>query len=264
MLGVRQPIADATKLISKEFFKLNRWKISLFISGPLIAILVILVCWILFNYKFSIVTSNIEIIIILRMMGLSTYRFTTIRWGSNSKYSILGGYRSIAQIISYEVCLVIFIIAIIYTSYRINLEKFKFIQNHIWVAIFSIPFFLCWVIICIAEANRTPFDLSEGESEIVSGFNVEYGGGIFAIIFIAEYGIIIFLNFLTVLVFLGSKRILVIMFILNFIFIWVRCSFPRVRYDILIISSWKILLPLRLCILIILDIFFSLKDCKSL
>lgn len=257
--GITQPISDAVKLITKEFSKLRNWKNLLFIIGPLLAIVVIIICWNTYYFKYNMFTTEIKLVIILSFIGLRTYRLTLIRWGSNSKYAILGGYRSIAQIISYEVCLVLFILIVVYSSHSLNTKIIQFRQENIWIAIFCLPIFARWLIICIAESNRTPFDISEGESEIVSGFNVEYGGGLFALIFIAEYGIIIFLNFITSIIFLGIWNIIIIVFLLNFLFIWVRCCFPRVRYDTLIIASWKILLPLRLGIIIFCNIFFQKK-----
>jgi NADH-ubiquinone oxidoreductase chain 1 len=143
----------------------------------------------------------------------------------------------VAQIISYEVCLVLFLLVAVYASKTYRLPTIKIIQDNIWVGLFCLPLFLVWMLLCIAEANRTPFDLAEGESEIVSGFNIEYGGGLFAFIFIREYGMIMFLRFITSLFFLGGQNILAKTFLVCFLFVWVRCAFPRVRYDVLIITA---------------------------
>jgi len=247
--GVSQPISDALKLLTKEapkFYFLKAWIFSL---GPNLIILLITLCWGWYEYRFSISSNSFKIIIILAIIGLSAYGFLLTRWGSNSKYSIIGGLRAIAQVISYEVCLILYIMVIIYISKSYRLQNLSFVQDKIWMIIIISPLFFTWVVLCIAETNRTPFDLAEGESEIVSGFNIEYGGGLFALIFIREYGIIIFLRFLTSVLFIGARLILLKTFILCILFVWVRCCFPRVRYDQLIIISWKLALPYRLAVL---------------
>ena len=248
--GVRQPIADALKLLTKEFPKISSYKIIIFYAGPSLRILLMLLCWGWYDFKFVSNPTRLKIIIILAVIRLTAYGFLLTRWGSNSKYSLLGGHRAVAQIISYEVCLVLFLLVAIYSSKTYNLQTIKMIQDNMWLGLFCLPLFLVWMLLCIAEANRTPFDLAEGESEIVSGFNIEYGGGLFAFIFIREYGIIIFLRFITSLFFLGARNLLVKTFLVCFVFIWVRCAFPRVRYDILIMAAWKVALPYRLGIVI--------------
>lgn len=247
--GLTQPIADAVKLLTKESYKLSSNKMFIFFTGPSIRILLIFLCWGWYDFLFHVNTSNLKIIIILALIRLTAYGFLLIRWGSNSKYSLLGGHRAVSQIISYEVCLVLFILVCIYISKNYNIETIYTRQSKIWIGIRCLPLLITWLMICIAERNRTPFDLAEGESEIVSGFNIEYGGGMFALIFIREYGIIMFLRFITSLLFLGASLIILKTFLICFLFIWVRSSFPRVRYDKLIIIAWKVSLPYRLCIL---------------
>lgn len=247
--GVRQPIADAIKLLTKEFPKFSMYKIIIFYLGPCVRILLMLLCWGWFDYLFQVVSGNIKIVLIFSIMGLRAYGFLLTRWGSNRKYALLGGHRAVAQIISYEVCLFLFVLVGVYLSKTFSFSSLRFIQQGYWFAIFSLPLFFTWVLLCIAEANRTPFDIAEGESEIVSGFNIEYGGGLFAFIFIREYGIIMFLRFVTSAVFIGRTSILLKTFLFCFLFVWIRCSFPRVRYDKLIILSWKLALPYRLVII---------------
>lgn len=122
---------------------------------------------------------------------------------------------------------------------------------------FRLPFFLSWVFIILAERNRTPFDFSESESELVSGFNIEYGGGIFSLIFICEYGIILFLSFMTICLFAGLGGFVVKLFLMGFLFVWVRCCFPRYRYDLLMYRAWKVVLPFVLGVLVFtLALFF--------
>lgn len=218
----------------------------MYMIGPIVSIIILIRCWRWFNYLFNTNATTIKIIIIIATIRLRSYTFLLTRWGSNSKYSILGGHRAVAQIISYEVCLVIFLLAVIYINKSYRIKIIKILQENIWIAIRFFPIFIIWVIICIAESNRTPFDLAEGESEIVSGFNIEYGRGLFAIIFIREYGIIIFIRFLTSLIFLGASSEIVKTLVICTTFVWVRCTFPRLRYDKLIRICWKMALPLRI------------------
>ena len=250
--GLSQPIADATKLLTKEAIKINFTKIIIFIAGPTTRILLIILCWGTYNFNFSANRTAIKVLIIMAIIRLTAYGFLLTRWGSNSKYALLGGYRAVAQIISYEVCLVLFIITALFCFKTYSIEKLQINQQGLWFICICAPLFLVWLLLCIAEANRTPFDLAEGESELVSGFNVEYGGGLFALIFIREYGIIIFLRFLTTLLFIGTHLTLLKTFMLCFLFVWTRCAFPRVRYDILIQTAWKTALPISLISLIII------------
>jgi len=228
---------------------LQNSKIIIFYSGPCVIILIIIISWTWFNYKFNEIPTIIKILIILAIIRLISYGFILTRWGSNTKYSLIGGYRTVAQIISYEVCLIFFVLILSYLTKTLRIEKIKLIQENIWIIWIFLPIFFRWLLLILAETNRTPFDLAEGESEIVSGFNIEYRRGLFALIFIREYGIIIFLRFLTTVIFLGTVNIIIKTFILCIMFIIWRCSFPRIRYDKLIIISWKIILPTSICFL---------------
>lgn len=248
--GVSQPIRDALKLLSKEFSKLSFIKEVIFMIGPTLGLILMVICWQWFSYSFdSIRKSRFSLLIIFRVIRISAFIFILTGWGSNTKYSLIGSYRAIAQVISYEVCLILYVLFIIYLRGSFKINQISRIQQNYWMCLINLPLFITWIILCIAESNRTPFDHAERESELVSGFNVEYGGGMFALIFIAEYGIIMFLRFLTTLLFLGGGLILIKTIIVCFIFVWVRCSFPRLRYDKLIISCWKICLPYRLGVL---------------
>ena len=180
---------------------------------------------------------GLKVLIIFAIMRLGVYPFLLMGWGSNRKYALLGAHRAVAQVVSYEVCLFLFVLSSIYIEKTYEFYRLTIIQRGIWVALCSAPLFLMWVLLCLAEANRTPFDLAEGESEIVSGFNIEYGGGLFALIFIREYGIILSLGFLTSIFFLGVEIILMKTFLVRLLFVWTRCAFPRVRYDKLMIIS---------------------------
>lgn len=202
--GLFQPLADAEKLLTKEVIKLNGLKILLYSLGPSLSILIILLCWGWYDFSFRFNPSSIKFIILFAFISFSVYGLMFTSWGSNSKYSLLGGNRSIAQVLSYEVCLVLFSILIVYYCKNFSITFIGVLQENFWSVWSSIPIFFFWLTLCLAESNRTPFDTSEGESEIVSGFNIEYGSGLFAFIFIREYGMILVISFLTSVIFLGG------------------------------------------------------------
>jgi NADH-ubiquinone oxidoreductase chain 1 len=171
-------------------------------------------------------------------------------WSSNSNYALLGGLRAVAQTISYEVSIALILISFIFLIGNFNILNFFVYQSYIWFIIILFPIALVWFVISLAETNRTPFDFAEGESELVSGFNVEYRSGGFALIFLAEYSRILFIRMLFCILFLGCDILrfqfyLKLMFI-SFIFIWARGTLPRFRYDKLIYLAWKCFLPFSL------------------
>ncbi len=172
-------------------------------------------------------------------------------WSSNSNYALLGAIRGVAQTVSYEVRIALIFLSFIFLISSYLLIDFVYYQSVVWFIVVCFPLFLCWVTSMVAETNRTPFDFAEGESELVSGFNIEYGRGGFALLFLAEYGRIIFMRYLVVVLFLGVG--LSNLFVFNLMgvyfcyrFIWVRGTLPRYRYDKLMNLAWKIFLPLSL------------------
>jgi NADH-ubiquinone oxidoreductase chain 1 len=173
-------------------------------------------------------------------------------WSSNSNYALIGAIRGVAQTISYEVRIAIFFLRIIFLLNNFNFLNFLDHQASSWFIYLFFPLFLCWFTSLLAETNRTPFDFAEGESELVSGFNVEYRSGGFALLFLAEYARIIFIRFILSFIFFGRKSLLIFSSIgcfFCFSFIWVRGCFPRYRYDKLIYLAWKTYLPCSLFIL---------------
>jgi NADH-ubiquinone oxidoreductase chain 1 len=180
-------------------------------------------------------------------MSFGVYIVMLAGWSSNSVYALLGSLRAIAQTISYEVALVLILISILFMIGSFNLIYFDLYQKNIWFLVLFFPIGLMWIISSLAETNRTPFDFAEGESELVSGFNVEYGAGGFALIFLAEYARILFIRILFSLLFLGSQLISLFFFLkltfISFLFIWIRGSLPRYRYDKLMNIAWKRYLP---------------------
>lgn len=217
--------------------------------------------WVLFPYYVNCLEFSYGLLFFLCCGSLRIYGLIICGWSSNSIYSILGCIRSVSQAISYEVSLSLILISFFLLIDRYSFINFYYFQDSVWLILISFPLFLCWISCCMAERNRTPFDFSEGESELVSGFNVEYGGGIFALLFISEYSRIIFICIITCLIFLGSNFNSMFFYIklifICFLFIWVRATLPRYRYDKLIYLAWKCYLPLSLNYIL----FFIILKC---
>nr|YP_009516559.1 NADH dehydrogenase subunit 1 [Populicerus populi]AYE40970.1 NADH dehydrogenase subunit 1 [Populicerus populi] len=248
--GLLQPFSDGLKLFFKEnIFPLNSNYLIYYLC-PVFSLIQSLFMWCLFPYYINCVSFMFGFIFFLCCSSLGVYSLIICGWASNSVYSILGCLRSVSQAISYEVSisLILFMYFFLLNSY--NLADYYFFQTDIWFIFFSLPMFFCWLSCCMAETNRSPFDFSEGESELVSGFNIEYGASGFAFLFISEYSSIIFMSMLTTLVFLGGDYYSLLFYfkiiMLCFFFIWVRCSLPRYRYDKLMYLAWKSYLPVSL------------------
>lgn len=249
-VGLLQPFGDGIKLFSKEqVIPINSNNIVYYIC-PVYRLIQSLFIWILFPYYINCIEFNFGLLFLLCCSSIGIYSLIICGWSSNRVYSILGSVRRISQVISYEVSLSLVILCYFILVDRYCLLDFIYIQLNNWFILISAPLFFCWISCCLAETNRSPFDFSEGERELVSGFNVEYSGGGFALLFISEYSRIIFLCLITCLLFLGgnfnSFNFFIKIIFLCFLFIWVRCSLPRYRYDLLIYISWKCYLPLAL------------------
>jgi NADH-ubiquinone oxidoreductase chain 1 len=202
--GLFQPICDALKLFSKEILKGYKISFYMFFVSPFLGFFVIRILWMVYGGFFGSFGSFYTILYIFCFLRLGVYFLLFCGWGSNSKYSLLGGYRAVSQTVSYEVSLIFFVLffSCFLSSYDLGLLFFG--QVSYWFIFFSLIFVVSWGFAVLSESNRTPFDFSEGESELVSGFNIEYGGGVFSVIFICEYGMIIFLCFLSIYIFFGG------------------------------------------------------------
>nr|QWE50465.1 NADH dehydrogenase subunit 1 [Actinopyga lecanora] len=256
--GLLQPFADALKLFIKETLKPSTASPYLFFLSPLMFLVIALILWCLIPLPHSLVNINLSLLLVLGLSSLAVYSILGSGWASNSKYSLLGGIRAVAQTISYEISLGLILLSVLLWTSTFSLISILDLQNSVWFLLPLTPLFIMWFISTLAETNRAPFDLTEGESELVSGYNVEYAGGPFALFFIAEYSNIIFMNALSVLLFVGggspfnSLPILAPTIfscktiILVFFFLWVRASYPRFRYDQLMHLTWKNYLPLTL------------------
>nr|AXS63616.1 NADH dehydrogenase subunit 1 [Diplogale hosei] len=257
--GLLQPIADAVKLFTKEPLRPLTSSVSMFIMAPILALSLALTMWVPLPMPYSLINMNLGILFMLAMSSLAVYSILWSGWASNSKYALIGALRAVAQTISYEVTLAIILLSILLMNGSFTLNTLIITQEHLWLIIPSWPLAMMWFISTLAETNRAPFDLTEGESELVSGFNVEYAAGPFALFFLAEYANIIMMNILTTILFFGAfhnpymPELYTINFtiktlILTITFLWIRASYPRFRYDQLMHLLWKNFLPLTLAL----------------
>jgi NADH-quinone oxidoreductase subunit H len=259
LYGLLQAIADAVKLLSKETLIPGLSNIYIFIFSPIFTFLISMLCWSLIPFDFGIVISdiNLGILFLFAFSSLGVYGIIMSGWASNSKYAFSGSLRSSAQFISYEISMGLLLIPIILVSESFNISNIVLCQSNIFFFIPFFPFFILFLITGLAETNRVPFDLPEAESELVSGYNVEYSSIGFTFFFLAEYSNIILMSSIIVILFLGgwlpffieisgsfyfSIKLLFVMFF----FIWIRATLPRYRYDQLMFLGWKVILPLSL------------------
>jgi len=269
--GILQPIADVVKLLTKEVIIPSNANKGLFLSAPMIMLVPSLLVWsvIPLSEFFVIANINAGLLFILALTSLSVYGVILAGWASNSKYAFLGSMRSAAQIIAYEIAMGFALVGVLMAAGSLNLQEIIVSQkggilNWYWLPLF--PLFIIYLIAGIAETNRAPFDVSEGESEIVAGFHVEYSGAAFAMFFLAEYMNLILISTLVSIMFFGgwlspfestwfenifsfvpgfiwlATKTLVFIFL----FLWLRATLPRYRYDQIMRLGWKIFLPITL------------------
>nr|YP_008238955.1 NADH dehydrogenase subunit 1 [Mustela altaica]AGN52808.1 NADH dehydrogenase subunit 1 [Mustela altaica] len=257
--GLLQPIADAVKLFTKEPLRPLTSSITMFVVAPILALTLALTMWIPLPMPYPLINMNLGVLFMLAMSSLAVYSILWSGWASNSKYALIGALRAVAQTISYEVTLAIILLSVLLMNGSFTLSTLIITQEHLWLIFPAWPLAMMWFISTLAETNRAPFDLTEGESELVSGFNVEYAAGPFALFFLAEYANIIMMNILTTILFFGAFHTpyLPELYSINFTmktllltisFLWVRASYPRFRYDQLMHLLWKNFLPLTLAL----------------
>nr|YP_009141042.1 NADH dehydrogenase subunit 1 [Adelphocoris nigritylus]AHL44267.1 NADH dehydrogenase subunit 1 [Adelphocoris nigritylus] len=249
-MGLLQPFSDGIKLFFKEQTYPFMSNYIIYMMVPIFMLMLSFILWVLFPYFMNIYTFNYGMLFFLCCTGMGVYGVLLCGWSSNSNYALLGGLRSVAQTISYEVSMALILICFLLYIYSYNIFDFMYYQYNVWFMFISIPMFFCWFSSCLAETNRSPFDFAEGESELVSGFNVEYSSGGFAFIFLSEYMNIIFMSMLSCIIFIGCDVYSILFFMkwvfIVFSFIWVRGTLPRFRYDKLMYLTWKMFLPLSL------------------
>ena len=267
--GLPQPLADAAKLLTKEIAKPLMANYSPYFLAPVFSFILALLLWQLYPSLYTASYFKWGILFFLCVSGLNVYGTLLAGWASNSKYALLGRLRAIAQTISYEVSMALVLLFPLFLVGSFRFIEIREQQSTIWLRFIMLPVSFVWFVTCVAETNRAPFDFAEGESELVSGFNIEYGSAGFALIFLAEYANILIMRLFSAILFFGGSQIFGlardIIFIVKvlffaFLFIWVRGSYPRFRYDLLISLTWKGFLPAALSfLLLIFTIIFSLQ-----
>nr|ALJ93764.1 NADH dehydrogenase subunit 1 [Megaspilidae sp. SJW-2015]AZL93346.1 NADH dehydrogenase subunit 1 [Megaspilidae sp. ZJUH_2016022] len=258
--GILQPFSDAVKLFIKENNNLFKFNKFMYLVAPLVMIYFMLVLWMSLASVMNFLFLDLSLLFMFVILGLGGYPIMLSGWASKSIYSLLGSLRAIVQSISYEISFIMLVLILVLLTSEFTLISMinyqKFFKFFLFLGVVMIMFFVS----VLAELNRTPFDFAEGESELVSGFNVEYMGGEFAFIFMAEYGMIVFMSFWVVSMYMMSNVFSVIFYIfvilLSFLIIWVRGVFPRFRYDSMMYLIWKNYLPLVLYLFIY---YYSLK-----
>nr|AIT96019.1 NADH dehydrogenase subunit 1 [Falco mexicanus]AIT96107.1 NADH dehydrogenase subunit 1 [Falco mexicanus] len=257
--GLLQPVADGVKLFTKEPIRPSTSSPLLFTLTPMLALLLAISIWTPLPLPYSLADLNLGLLFLLAMSSLAVYSILWSGWASNSKYALIGALRAVAQTISYEVTLAIILLSMIMLSGNYTLNTLATTQEPLYLAFSTWPLMMMWYISTLAETNRAPFDLTEGESELVSGFNVEYAAGPFALFFLAEYANIMLMNTLTAILFINpsslglppelfSMILATKTLLLSFGFLWIRASYPRFRYDQLMHLLWKNFLPLTLAL----------------
>ncbi len=262
--GLLQPFADGLKLLAKETVIPTGANAGVFVAAPMLTFLLALVAWAVIPFGEGLVLAdiNVGVLYLFAISSLGVYGIIMAGWASNSKYAFLGGLRAAAQMVSYEVSIGLVIITVLLCVGSLNLSKIVEAQKTVWFFIPLFPMFIIFFISALAETNRAPFDLPEGESELSGGFNVEYSSMTFALFFLGEYINMILMSGMTTVLFLGGWLppldiaplnwipgplwfIAKICFVL-FCFIWVRATLPRYRYDQLMRLGWKVFLPFSL------------------
>nr|AND96392.1 NADH deshydrogenase subunit 1 [Onthophagus schwaneri] len=248
--GILQPFSDAIKLFSKEQTFPYMSNFFIYYLSPVFSLFLSLMLWLCMPYLTYLISFNLGILYFLCCSSLSVYTIMMAGWSSNSNYSLLGALRAVAQTISYEVSLFLILLSFLFLVSSLNLLDFMKYQENVWFIFLCFPLSLMWFISSLAETNRTPFDFAEGESELVSGFNVEYSSGGFALIFLAEYSSILFMSMLCCILFLGADIYSFFFFVklvfMAFLWVWARGTLPRYRYDKLMYLCWKSFLPVSL------------------
>lgn len=278
--GWLQPIADALKLLLKEIIIPTGANKALFILAPVLAIMPALVAWAVIPFTGTLVLANVNagLLFVLAITSMGVYGVVVAGWASNSKYSFLGSLRSAAQIVAYEIAMGFALVGVLMAAGTLNLRKIALVQQggfwH-WLFLPLFPLFVVYFIAGVAETNRLPFDVAEGESEIVAGFHVEYSGMTFALFYLAEYANMILLSALTTTLFLGGwlppvdippftwvpalAWFLLKVSSVLFLYLWLRATFPRYRYDQIMRLGWKVLIPVTLVWIVVMGVvmFFT-------
>jgi len=272
--GLLQPIADALKLMFKEIILPTKSSKFLFYLAPILTIAPAFAAWAVIPFDVGLVLADVNagLLYVLAMTSIAVYGVIIAGWASNSKYAFLGSLRSAAQIVSYEIAMSFALVGVLMCANSLNLGEIVLGQSggisqwYLWPLF---PLFIVYFISAVAETNRAPFDVAEGESEIVAGFHVEYSGMAFAVFFLAEYANMILVSMLAALMFLGgwlspvafipdgTPWLLLKVGFLLFFFLWFRATFPRYRYDQIMRLGWKVFIPITLVWIVFVGIMMQ-------
>nr|AYW52271.1 NADH dehydrogenase subunit 1 [Cassidinae sp. ACP-2018] len=253
-MGLGQPFSDAIKLFTKEQVNPYLSNYLFYYFSPFLGIFLAMMIWISMPLWFSYFDFTYSILYVFSVSSLGVYSIMMAGWSSNSSYSLLGSLRSVAQTISYEVSMILIFMVYLFYIFGFNFYDFFKYQNYIIFLFLMFPLSLMLMVVFLAETNRTPFDLTEGESELVSGFNVEFSSGGFTFIFMAEYLNILFMSMIMSMLLMGGDfyvfSFYLKMVFLSFCWVWIRGTFPRIRYDKLMNLAWMSYLPISLSMIV--------------
>ena len=273
--GLLQPIADAVKLMFKEMIIPTNADRYLFIIAPILALVPALGAWAVIPFTENLILTdvNASLLYVLALTSMGVYGVVVAGWASNSKYAFLGAMRSAAQIVAYEIAMGFALVGVLMAAGSLNLREIVMAQQggiHQWYVLPLFPLFMVYLISGVAETNRAPFDVAEGESEIVAGFHVDYSGMGFAVFFLAEYANMILISALTVILFLGGWYsplpfapftwipdigwFFIKLSMVAFLFLWFRATFPRYRYDQIMRLGWKVFIPVTLIWIVVIGV----------
>lgn len=252
-IGLVQPLLDAFKLLTKQSLVPLRSNKFIYHASPITALLLAMFIWLTIPMYYMVVSINYSLVIFFCLGSIIVFSVLMSGWSSNSKYRLIGSLRSVAQSISYESVFSTLIVLFILIAFSYSIRSYTSQSSLLFL--FLLPI---WVICTLAETHRAPFDFSEAESELVSGFNTEYSGAYFAFLFLSEYAILLYscmlISYIFFIFFIPFRFFLLVCVTLaiSFLFIWIRITFCRFRYDMLIMISWKVLLPLTLCLFVMI------------
>ncbi len=273
--GLLQPIADAVKLMFKEMIIPTNADRYLFIIAPILALVPALGAWAVIPFTENLILTDINasLLYVLALTSMGVYGVVVAGWASNSKYAFLGAMRSAAQIVAYEIAMGFALVGVLMAAGSLNLREIVMAQQggiHQWYVLPLFPLFMVYLISGVAETKRAPFDVAEGESEIVAGFHVDYSGMGFAVFFLAEYANMILISALTVILFLGGWYsplpfapftwipdigwFFIKLSMVAFLFLWFRATFPRYRYDQIMRLGWKVFIPVTLIWIVVIGV----------
>ena len=274
--GLFQPFADVLKLLLKEVLIPTNANRFLFLSAPVLSLMPALAAWAVIPFTDTLVLANLDagLLYVLALTSLGVYGVIVAGWASNSKYAFLGAMRSAAQIVAYEIAMGFALVGLLMAAGSLNLVDIVTAQSggiHQWYVWPLLPLFLVYFISGVAETNRAPFDVAEGESEIVAGFHVEYSGVSFAVFFVAEYANMVLIATLAAILFLGGWQapfdvapftwvppffwLFGKIALMLFFFLWLRATFPRYRYDQIMRLGWKVFIPVTLIWIVVIGVF---------